>query len=223
MKTREKKGFVRRIPSIIGMVVCVLLAPILIMNLTIVIKSYINPNKVPDFFGIKPFVVTTGSMEPVIYGGDLVIVKTADPSKLKEKDIISFKEGDAVITHRIIKLTETDGKPAFVTKGDANNVEDGNPVSYSQVEGLYLFKISKLGRLALYMQEPIGMFVFVGIPLCGFIIYDIRRRRLADQKEKSNDSEAQAEIERLKAELAAKENSTNEVLTGDSPQDPPSI
>ena len=78
------------------------MAPILLMNITITVKSYLNPDKVPDFFGIKPFVVLTWSMEPLILGGDLVITKTVDPATLKVDDIISYKEGDTVITHRII-------------------------------------------------------------------------------------------------------------------------
>ena len=205
MKKQGEKRFVKKIPSIIGIVVCALLTPVLIMNLTIVIKSYINPEKVPDFFGIKPFVVITGSMEPAVYGGDLVITKAIDPSKLKADDIISFKNGNSVITHRIVELTEKEGAPAFITQGDANNARDGDTVTYSQVEGIYLFKIDGLGNLAMFMQTPVGMLIFVGIPMCGFILYDIIRRRLAGQKEKTKDSETQAEIERLKAALAQKE------------------
>jgi len=209
MEKKTKKGFVRRLPSVIGILVCVILVPLLVMNLTIVVKSYIDPNKVPDFFGIKPFVVITGSMDPTICGGDLVVTKTVDPSELKTKDVISFKDGNSVITHRIVDLTEKDGAPVFVTKGDANNAQDDNPVAYSQVEGLYLFKVSGIGRLAMFMQTPVGMLTFVGIPLCAFIVYDIIRRRVADQKEKSQGSAAQAEIERLRAELAKKENSAD--------------
>lgn len=175
------------------------------MNVTIVVKSYINPNKVPDFFGIKPFVVLTGSMEKEINGGDLVITKTVDPAKLKKNDIVSFKDGDSVITHRIIELTKKDGKPVFITKGDANNTPDENAVSYSQVEGLYLFKIAQLGNLAMFLQTPIGILVFVGIPFCGFILYDIIRRRRQNTKDLQKEQETQSEIERLKAQLAEKE------------------
>ena len=207
-----KKNFVRKIPSIIGIVVCVILVPILIMNLTIIIKSYINPNKTPDFFGIKPFIVETDSMVPEIRGGDLAVTKTVDPAKLREGDIISFKEeSGTVVTHRILALTEKNGEPAFTTGGDDNKDSNGNQVidtesiSWSQVEGIYLFKISALGYLAMFMQKPLGMFVFVGIPLCAFIIYDIIRRRFTERRNAEKDNESQAEIERLKAELAEKE------------------
>jgi len=187
--------------SVVGIIVCVIMAPILIMNITIVIKSYINPEKVPDFFGIKPFVVATGSMEPEIYGGDLVITKTVNPGDLKVRDIISFKEGDAVITHRIVEVTEKDGEPAFITKGDANNVEDENPVTYAQVEGIYRFKINGLGNLAMFMQTQAGMVVFIAVPLCAFIIYDTIRRRRAEQEEKERLRAEQEEKDRLRAEL----------------------
>ena len=204
MRKREKSKPVSRLASFIGIAICVLLAPILIMNLTIVVKSYINPDKVPDFFGIKPFIVITGSMEPEIFGGDLVITKTVDPATLEVGDIISFSDGNSVITHRIIEITEEDGQTAFVTKGDANNAADVNLATYSQVEGIYTLKVNKIGHLAMFMQTPVGMIVFVAIPLFGFIIYDIIRRRIDAKREKIIENEAQAEIERLRAALADK-------------------
>ncbi|MCL2695832.1 MAG: signal peptidase I [Clostridiales bacterium] len=218
MEKKTKNSFGRRLPSIIGIIICVLLAPILAMNLTIVIKSYTNPDRVPDFFGVKPFVVVTGSMEPAIFGGDLVVTKTVDPAALNVKDIIAFKDGTAVITHRIMELTEVGGEPAFITQGDANASPDEKPVLYSQVEGIFVFRVARLGHLAMFMQTPVGMIVFVGIPLCGFILYDIIRRRLSEKKEKSEerftDLEAQAEIERLRAALAAKEEIAGQARNG---------
>ena len=193
MEKQYKKGFIATLPSILGIIICLLVAPILIMNLTIVVKSYINPDKVPDFFGIKPFVVATGSMETAIYGGDLVVTKTVNPAELKVRDIISFKDGNSVVTHRIIQLTEKDGQPAFITKGDANNVEDGNPVTYEQVEGVFVFKVRGLGDLAMFMQTQVGMIVFIGIPLCGFIIYDAIRRRRAEQEARYREQRARAQ------------------------------
>ena len=199
---QKKQNSSHRLSSVIAIIICIVLIPLLVMNLTIIIKSYINPDEVPDFFGIKPFVVLSGSMEPAILAGDLVIIKTANPVGLKLDDIISYKEGDSIITHRIIDLQEQDGAPVFITKGDANNTGDLRPVTYSQVEGIYLFRIAKLGNLAMFMQTPMGLLTFVGIPLLGFILYDVLRRRQSDKKESVEMQEAQAEIERLKAELA---------------------
>ena len=201
---RSRKGLLKRAWAVVAIIICIVLVLLLTMNLTIIIKSYMNPDKVPDFLGIKPFVVLSGSMEPAIFTGDLVIVKTIEPAKLKMGDIISFKEDKSVITHRIIEVTEKDGEPAFITKGDANNAVDQSAVTYAQVEGIYIRRINNLGDLAMFMQTPFGMLVFVGIPLCGFILYDIIRRKLDNRKENTKYSEAQAEIERLKAELEQK-------------------
>ena len=199
---QSKKRSSSKWSFIIAIAVCVVLAPILVMNLTIFVKSYTNPDKVPDFFGIKPFVVLSGSMSPEIYSGDLVITKTVDPSGLKVGDIISFKEGNVVVTHRITELSEKDGSPVFITQGDANDTEDGNAVSYAQVESVYLFKIKGIGNLAMFLQTPAGMLIFVGIPLCGFILYDIVRSRADDKRARARNRKAKAEIERLRAELA---------------------
>jgi len=206
MEEKPKRKFKVRVSTIIAIIVSVILLPILIMNITIVVKAYINPNETPDFFGIKPFVVLSGSMETTIMAGDLVVMKETEPSTLKIGDIISFKEGQSVVTHRIIETTEKDGEPAFITKGDANNTEDKTPITYSQVEGIYLFRIAKLGRMAMFMQTPIGMLTLVGIPLLGFILYDIIRRRISAKKENNMISAAQNEIEMLKSELAKKSN-----------------
>ena len=200
---REQRPHVR-LPSILGIIICVILIPMLAMNLTIIIKSYINPDKAPDFFGIMPVVVLSGSMEPEILTGDLAILKRVEPAELKVNDIIAYKDGNSLVTHRIVELADKDGEPAFRTRGDANNASDRDPVAYSQVEGIYVFRIARLGHLAMFMQTPLGILVFVGVPLCCFILYDIIRRRQANQKEKASLGEAQAEIERLRAELTKK-------------------
>lgn len=169
-----RRGFWGILSAGIGTVICLILLPILAMNLTIIVKSYLNPDVVPDFFGIKPFIVLSGSMDPTIAGGDLVVTRVTDVADLEVGDIISYKEGTAVITHRIVELTEVDGEPAFITQGDANNTPDVNPVVVSQVEGMYVFRIAGMGRCALFLQTPIGMLVFVGIPLCFFSLLSVR-------------------------------------------------
>lgn len=207
---KQKRGLARRISTIIGVIICLILVPILAMNLTIIVKSYINPNEVPDFFGIKPFIVITGSMEGTIDGGDLIITKTVAPSTLEVGDIISYKIENSVITHRIVEITEVDGETAFIMKGDANNTEDEEPVTFDQVESVYLFRIAKLGSLAMYIQTPVGMLVFIGIPLCCFILYDIIRRKIQSKKDLKNDIEMQAELERLRSQLDEKKDESND-------------
>ena len=212
---KKRNGSARLILSLFGVLICVLLVPILAMNLTIIVKSYLNPNEIPDFFGIKPFIVVTGSMEGTIDGGDFIITKVVDPETLEVGDIISYSIDTSVITHRIIEKTEADGQPAFITKGDANNTEDQDPVIFDQIESIYLFRIAGLGNVAMFMQTPVGMLVFIGIPLCCFILYDIMRRRLQAKKDSKKDDEMQTELENLRAQLDEQKKDSTEDMEDD--------
>ena len=121
---------------------------------SVFIQTKVNPDKVPNIFGYKPFIVLSGSMETEIYRGDLVIVKTIDASTLKENDIIAFRDNDNhVVTHRI-KEKSSDG---FITKGDNNNTEDEGTVTHDKVEGIYLFKIKGFGNVLLTLQKPLTL------------------------------------------------------------------
>ncbi len=140
----------------ISILLCVILIPILVINLTLIVKSFVSPDKVPNFMGYKPFIVLSGSMEPVFASGDLVLVKEVPSDRLKEGDIIAFREGNAVVTHRILTIAEEDGTRRYVTKGDNNNVEDSIAITDEMIEGVYLQKVDGLGNAAMFMQTPLG-------------------------------------------------------------------
>lgn len=194
-----------RTVMVIGVLLCVLLLPLLIINITLIVKSFVYPNEVPSFLGYKPFIVLSGSMEPEFYSGDLVLVKEVATDTLKVGDVISYREGKAVITHRIVEITESTEGRKFVTKGDNNNVSDRNPVSENMVEGQYLFHVSKLGNFAIFMQTPIGMVIFIACPLALFILYDVVRRILFDRKKSKKTQELEAELEKMRQQLAEKQ------------------
>lgn len=186
----------------ISILLCVILIPILVINLTLIVKSFVSPDKVPDFMGHKPFIVLSGSMEPVFAAGDLVLVKEVPHDSLKEGDIIAFREGNAVVTHRILTITETDGARGYVTKGDNNNVEDSIAVTDEMIEGVYLLKIDGLGNAGMFMQTPLGMIVFIALPLILFILYDIFRRRHYERREKERTREMEEELARMRQKMA---------------------
>ncbi len=186
---------------VLGAILSIFLALVLIMNLTIVIKSYVNPDKVPSVLDKKLFIVETDSMKPFFNGGDLIVTKNVDPKTLEVGDVIAYSEGKVVVTHRIEEIQEEEDKLQFITKGDANNAADIEPISEDNVESIYWFRIKGMGKIAMFMQTPFGMFLFVGLPVIGFIVYDILR-----QKKKSglNNIEKDLEIQRLKDELEKK-------------------
>jgi signal peptidase len=195
----NKKSTLGKTLTGVGYVVCLVLATIFIINMTMIIKSYVYPDKVPDFLGYKPFIVLSGSMEPEIMAGDLIVTREVAPENVKVGDVISFRvENDIMVSHRVTEI-KTEGGLSFVTKGDANVGMDATSVLPEKIEGLYIWRGAGLGRFALFLQTPIGMLVFVVTPLCLFIIYDILSRGRRTKNKSAREAELEAELAALKA------------------------
>ena len=193
-----------KLVSAVALVMCVLFGAMLVCNLTIIIKGTLYPERPPAVLGVTPMVVLSGSMsgdaEDHIEVGDLIFVGKAEADELVVGDVIAFMDGTVVVTHRIIDIQYTeDGEPLFYTKGDANNAADRYPVTADKLVGIYQSRIPKVGDFALFLQTPLGMVLFIGVPLLVFIIYDIWRRRRFDKKETERTAELEAELERLRA------------------------
>ena len=212
---RQTHGGVRhKIFSVIGVVLCIILIPILIVNLTLLVKSFTNSDDVPSLGGYMPLIVLTGSMEPEIMEGDLIICHTAEASDVKIGDVIAFFDpdgnGTSVLTHRVIEVTEENGSLSFRTQGDANDSADRLPVSADRLVGEYRFRIPGAGSVAMFMQTAPGLIVCVVLPLVLLIGYDIIRRRMHEKSKKENTDELLAELQALRAEKAAAEKSGTE-------------
>lgn len=161
-KENEKKWY--QTPSnIIIAIACVILVPMLLMNLWIIVQSKTNTDAVPSVFGYKPFIVLSGSMETDIHKGDLIITKIVkDPSKLVIDDIIAFRDAEnTVTTHRIIDIVEKDGENFFITKGDNNTSQDLNLVALTDVEGIYIGRIPGIGSMMSSLSQPTTILVLV--------------------------------------------------------------
>lgn len=128
----------------------------------------------PEILGYKFFIVLTGSMEPELMVGDIVIVKSVNPKEIETKDIITFqsKESNNIITHRV-KEIKSNEENQFITKGDANNVEDPNPVDSDKVIGKVVGHAPKIGLLIQILQNNVikivGSILLVSI-IAAFII-----------------------------------------------------
>ena len=110
----KKQGKSNKALTIVGIIMCVILVPFLVMNVTMIIKSYAEPDKVPSVFGVSPMIVLSPSMEDTIKSGDMIFIKEADTDAIEVGDIISFytpkdyrRNGDyEVTTHRVIGIIE---------------------------------------------------------------------------------------------------------------------
>lgn len=178
----SKKNKKEKRKKILRILVYALMIPILIYNLVIVFQVFSNSNEVPTFFGYKSFVIVSGSMLPELQIGDIVVIKPVEQGTLKEGDIVSFREGNSIVTHRIDHVIDS-GK-RFITKGDANSSEDINPVTYDNIEGKYEFKIANLGNFVLFMQNKIGIIVVALIIYMIYFASKSKEEKIIMRKEK---------------------------------------
>ena len=168
---------IKKVITVLGLILFIV---IMTLGITIVYKSLSEPNKIPSVFGWKPFIVLSGSMEDTIMPGDLILTKEIDTLELKDGDVISFRTNKyTVITHRIIDIVEDEGERKYYTKGDNNDTADSNIVCNNQIEGIYRYRIPKLGNIAIYLQKPIGIIICIAVPLIIILI-----AQLADLKSK---------------------------------------
>ena len=169
--------------------------------------------------GYRCFNIISPSMEPEYGVGDLIYVKQIDPESIKEGDVITFLVNEDLVvgTHRVVRVDRENKR--FYTKGDANDIEDRDPVHYNNVIGVPRFSIPKLGYVSDFIQNPPGTYITLGVGLALILIVFLPDM-LHKKKEEDTDSPAplpedsameaenqrlKAEIEKLKAEMAEKD------------------
>lgn len=151
-----------------GVLVIILICAVL--SVFSFIRAKKNPNTVPSIGPYKFMSVLSGSMSPTFDAYDMIVDKKPAPESLQKGDVITFWEDNAtLVTHRIVDIQNENGKMAYKTRGDANNVADERLVDYSMVEGVYLFRIPYGGLIMEKLKGPIG----IGIVwlLLMFVIY----------------------------------------------------
>lgn len=205
-KIKDRKPLVfQHFWTILGTILCIFLIPILVINCTLIAKSYLNNEKIPDIGGRFPMIVLTDSMYPSIQSGDLIICHTEDAANVKAGDVISFFDpagnGSTVVTHRVVEVTtDENGGLAWITKGDANNTEDANIVPAENLAGVYSLRIHNLGSVAIFMQTTKGLIICVVCPILLLVIYDMVRRKRYEKSRKKDTDALLAELEALRAE-----------------------
>ena len=137
--------------------------------------------------------VDSGSMQPALEQGDVVLFDVYDGEGLNEGDIVLFvapsgaHEGER-ITHRILRVTETEEGKVYVTKGDAAATEDAWTLTDADIEGVYVKKLPLVADVAGYMQSAGGRMLVIGLPLillaAVFIADSVVAGRLAEAEKK---------------------------------------
>ena len=124
---------------------------------------------------IKVMIVQSGSMEPTIKTGSIVLTKPMKDYKVEE--IITFKvrNSEYPITHRIKDIGAIEGEKYYITKGDANEEEDQLEIRENDIFGKVLFSVPFLGYAVNFAQKPIGFAMIIIIPALVIIFDEVKK------------------------------------------------
>jgi len=130
------------------------------------------------FSGYRSFMVQSGSMEPAIMTGDIIVIHPQ--ANYMINDVITFIGSDnRTITHRIAEIREASEKRLFSTKGDANRSQDEDLIKQSQITGKVVLVIPKLGYLVAFSKSLPGLIILAIFPAVFFILDEILKAKNA--------------------------------------------
>ncbi len=120
--------------------------------------------------GLNANVIVSGSMQPALSVGSLVIYETVEPEALERGDVISFARpgGDrAITTHRIVAVEERDGTRIFQTKGDNNAIADPWLIRYDagQEPKRMIAAVPYVGHLLIVTKGPLPKVLLIVLAL----------------------------------------------------------
>jgi len=143
-----------------------ILATIALMGL------YIVTSNVNVFSGYRSFLVQSGSMEPAIMTGDIIMIH--NQNNYIKNDVITFHGSDGrIVTHRIVEISQKNGNSYFLTKGDANRSEDEDSITQDQIIGKVSLVIPKLGYLVAFSKSLPGLIILAIFPAVLFILDEL--------------------------------------------------
>ena len=124
-------------------------------------------------------------MEPSIHFGDVILVKKCKENKLNIGDIITFKNNNEVITHRILEIEKNEGKETlYITKGDNNNTEDIGKVTFSSIIGKSVLIIPYLGKIIMAIDNKLIFLIIILIILILVFMKIQKQEKIENRREK---------------------------------------
>ena len=164
------------------------------------------PLAVPSLLGYEIYNVTSGSMEPALPVGSVIYVEHVKPETIQSGDIIAYYVDAVVVTHRVVENRFVEG--VFVTKGDANEMEDIGNTRYRDFIGVVKYHFPFLGNYLMIYSNPITKIYLMILAFCGvmFNILAGRMRRRAEEKfreqverwERRQAARSRAELEQIR-------------------------
>jgi len=142
----------------------------------VAVVFFVMASKLPINGNYELKVVLSGSMEPAIKMGSIVVIKPKDNYKVA--DIITFGKDtktDIPTTHRIVNVRALSGEMVYTTKGDANENSDVQEVKDKAVIGKVLFSVPYVGFLIDFAKKPVGFILLIIVPFSAIAIDELRK------------------------------------------------
>ena len=209
-----------------SVVIDVLIVIVFIISLLVVIASITakRENGQANVFGYTANSVQTDSMKGTINEGDLIISKVVTSKNkadfdLKEGDIVSFyteiKKGTKIlITHRIYEVRQAGNTTVITTWGDNRESapEPDDPITMSDVQSVYMFKIPLVGHFIDFLRTPLGFIICLVVPLLAFISWQAYKLIILFFKSKQAELEEEAENLKNAAKTEISEEEKNAII-----------
>lgn len=171
---------------------------LIFMMMAVIILSLLFKNKEKNEFSLgsySMFTVLTGSMSPTFEAGSVIITQKVDADKLQTGDILTYAPLDnnnTLVTHRIVEVVNDDTGYSYITRGDANNVNDLAPVPYEAVVGRVIFWMNGVGTVLLFIRTPRGIaFTVMIVLLLMLLSFLLGKLKECVLEEKRNDAASQ--------------------------------
>lgn len=156
------------------------------------------------------YVVMSGSMEPAIKTGSIISVREEEQYGVDEIVTVDIPERPDTFTHRIVEEIEEEGEVKYITKGDANETEDPEPVSEDLVLGSLFFTIPYVGYLINFARQPTGFILMVIVPAVVIIASEVNiikdeiSKMVSKKKKDRKEEESEEEVTKSKKKEGGK-------------------
>jgi signal peptidase len=131
----------------------------------------------PRLFGGTSLTVLSGSMEPAIHTGDVVVGRPIAASEARAGEVITFREPDSnrLVTHRLRRIRLRNGIAAMVTKGDANNAPERWRIPVGGRVSRVLYRVPRLGYARVFAGSPLGRLLLLVLPAFALAVFELKR------------------------------------------------
>ena len=176
--TKQKYRKSRR--RLLTKLILILLLPVLLINLSLIVQSALWPDRLPTIFQHKALILLP---DAVTGNRSVGLIRTVEPDQLRLQDPIAYRQGQTFFIETVSRISNERGLTTVETVAGPEPDAPRTVVPPSQVEGILVWRIPRLGDVALFMQTPAGLLLFLVLPIVLYFLTDTwTGRRRSEQQ-----------------------------------------